>query len=498
MDTRVFKPKNKESGTLTQTLLVAEVNTAYVSPVPENAPGVIVLSPGTVNEEHLYYKNRNVGAGTITGLTRDYTNLNGGVGFEHNNGSSWETMQAAEYIKNIVDALMEGYTQEQETIAYVSGTQFTVKTDKTSFYTKGRITRFNQDNTKIATVVSSSYSAGTDLTTVIVENGTVPTPLTHVEGGIFPKSGADLLALSKSVQSGSYIYAADSGASDAYAITLSPAPAAYVAGMAIAFKANTANTGQATLDINGLGAKTIKKNYNEDLADNDIKAGSIVTVVYDGTNFQVQSVSGGGAAFWTIVPGSPTRISDTQFTIPDVGNALKLDLLFKKGVILKWDEAGTINVGMVISSSYATDVVTINIVGDSLSIGFTGMKYCLQMANVETFIIPGTLGAATDIAKTWYTPQGIILLSADAYVKTAGTTNPTVFDINDDGVTKFTTKPSIASAATSDIDNTADAPTTEIAVGSLVTVDIDSVSTTPPVEAYLYLFYFPTSWLYRS
>lgn len=345
MDTRVFKPKNKESGTLTQTLLVAEVNTAYVSPVPENAPGVIVLRPGTVNEEHLYYKNRNVGAGTITGLTRDYTNLNGGVGFEHNNGSSWETMQAAEYIKNIVDALMEGYTQEQETIAYVSGTQFTVKTDKTSFYTKGRVLRFNQDNTKIATVASSSYSAGTDLTTVTVENGTVPTPLTHVEGGIFPKSGADLLALSKSVQNGSYSYAADSGGSDAYAITLAPVPTAYVAGMTIAFKANTANQGAATLNVNSLGAKTIKKFNDKDLSDGDIKAGSVVIVVYDGTNFQLQT---------TISPDGWVELTDGATIALDMGLGRKFRVtlggnrtltfsneVLGKSIILQLNQDGT-------------------------------------------------------------------------------------------------------------------------------------------------------------
>jgi hypothetical protein len=86
-------------------------------------------------------------------------------------------------------------------------------------------------------------------------------------------------------------YAADGGASDSYAITLSPAPTAYYAGMTVRFKANTANTGAATLNVNGLGAKTIKKNHDQDLADGDIESGQIVEVVYDGTNFQMQSQS---------------------------------------------------------------------------------------------------------------------------------------------------------------------------------------------------------------
>lgn len=84
-------------------------------------------------------------------------------------------------------------------------------------------------------------------------------------------------------------YAADAEASDAYVVTLDPAPAAYFAGMKVNFKANTANTGAATLNVNTLGAKTIKKQHDQDLKNNDIESGQIVTVVYDGTNFQMQS-----------------------------------------------------------------------------------------------------------------------------------------------------------------------------------------------------------------
>jgi len=90
-------------------------------------------------------------------------------------------------------------------------------------------------------------------------------------------------------QSGSQIYAADAGANDTYVITLSPVPTTYTTGMVIHFKANTVNTGAATLNVNGLGAKTIKKSYNLDLDNSDIKANQLVSVIYDGTNFQLLS-----------------------------------------------------------------------------------------------------------------------------------------------------------------------------------------------------------------
>jgi hypothetical protein len=84
-------------------------------------------------------------------------------------------------------------------------------------------------------------------------------------------------------------YAADAEASDTYVITLTSAPSAYVIGQVFHFKANTANTDAATLNVNSLGAKTIKKLHDQDLATNDIEAGQMVMVAYDGTNFQMLS-----------------------------------------------------------------------------------------------------------------------------------------------------------------------------------------------------------------
>ena len=86
-------------------------------------------------------------------------------------------------------------------------------------------------------------------------------------------------------------FAADAEASDTYVITLDPVPAAYFTGMVVVFTANTANTGACTLNVNSLGAKSIKKKHDQDPADGEIEAGAAVMVVYDGTNFQMLSQS---------------------------------------------------------------------------------------------------------------------------------------------------------------------------------------------------------------
>lgn len=117
-------------------------------------------------------------------------------------------------------------------------------------------------------------------------------------------------------------FGADAGASDTYVVTLTPAPAAYVTGEKYRFKANTANTGACTVNFNSLGAKTIKKaagGITTDLADNDIRAGQWVDLVYDGTNMQMQSLLGNaipsvGAPFELVVACSDLTTALTTGT----------------------------------------------------------------------------------------------------------------------------------------------------------------------------------------
>jgi hypothetical protein len=78
-------------------------------------------------------------------------------------------------------------------------------------------------------------------------------------------------------------YAPTSTGTDAYAITLAPAPTAYANGMKFRFKADVANMGACTLNVNGLGAIAIKKNVTLDPASGDIQANQQVEVTYNST-----------------------------------------------------------------------------------------------------------------------------------------------------------------------------------------------------------------------
>lgn len=128
-----------------------------------------------------------------------------------------------------------------------------------------------------------------------------------------------------------YTYAADTGSANAYAIALTPVITAYVLPQLLHFKAANANTGVSTLQVNGItGPKTIKKHGTADLVVDDIKAGQMVTVMFDGVNFQMVSQlgnapgGGGGSAQIVVIsfvfpghgPNAGIPMSYYDFIVP--------------------------------------------------------------------------------------------------------------------------------------------------------------------------------------
>jgi len=109
------------------------------------------------------------------------------------------------------------------------------------------------------------------------------------------------------------MYAADTGAVNAYVVTLSPAMAAYTTGVMGCFKASAANTNAApTVNFNGLGVKTIVKLGNTTLAGSDIGTVEPSCVVYDGANFVLlnpQQFSGAGSFALNSGPSFLVRIT---------------------------------------------------------------------------------------------------------------------------------------------------------------------------------------------
>lgn len=252
-------------------------------------------------------------------------------------------------------------------------------------------------------------------------------------------------------------FAADAGSTDTYAATLVPAPVAYITGEHYRFKANTANTGACTINFNGLGAKTIKKvagGITTDLADNDIRAGQWVDLVYDGTNMQMQSLLGNAPA------GGSGGIGDV------VGPASSVDAEFAlfdstSGKLIK-RATGT---GFVKATSgvYSTDA------NPTAGLPFELVVAC---SDLTTALTTGTA------KNTFPWPRSVTLSSVHAFLVTPQTSG-SIFtvDVNEAGVSILSTKITIDNTET-DSTTAATAPVlsdTGLAAMAKITVDIDQV-----------------------
>ena len=83
-------------------------------------------------------------------------------------------------------------------------------------------------------------------------------------------------------------YAVDTASDDTYLATIQGITA-YNAGLVIWLNPVTDNTGACTLDINSLGAKSLKTVLGQDPGNNHIDAAQIVPLCYDGTNFIIMT-----------------------------------------------------------------------------------------------------------------------------------------------------------------------------------------------------------------
>ncbi|MGI9297102.1 MAG: hypothetical protein ACR2QC_04290 [Gammaproteobacteria bacterium] len=90
-------------------------------------------------------------------------------------------------------------------------------------------------------------------------------------------------ARASQVQDGTMVSAVDGGAANAYTATLAPAITAYVNMMAIQLEIATTNTLTSTLNINGVGAKRIRRMDAPAVRANDLIAGNVYIFLYEST-----------------------------------------------------------------------------------------------------------------------------------------------------------------------------------------------------------------------
>jgi len=125
---------------------------------------------------------------------------------------------------------------------------------------------------------------------------------------------SEALQLALAIQSGRMNYAEPGGTENALTVTLAPAPSVIRAGQHVLLKIATTNSDAMTLNVNGLGAVSIKRTDGGDTVAGDAVAGHMLPVVFDGSVWRIERSVGnnflpldGGTMTGPItLPGPPT------------------------------------------------------------------------------------------------------------------------------------------------------------------------------------------------
>lgn len=280
-----------------------------------NFGGVIgfgTLEQGTAREEQISFTGitQNAdGTATLTGVTRGvrfvspYDEVTANK-IAHAGGSSFVISNTSGFYSRMVSE------DNDETITGLyTFTQFPQKSGSTSPTLPAEFaTKAYAD----ALAIAGAPNASTSVQGLVQEATQAQVDAKTATGS----TGAKLFApLDKARSTLLSDYKVDTGAANAYVITPSPAITAYTTGQIFSFKAVNANTTASTLNVNGLGAKSIvKSDGSTALVANDIKASQIVVVEYDGTSFIMISQSGNLALNVNGSGASLTGITSSQIS----------------------------------------------------------------------------------------------------------------------------------------------------------------------------------------
>lgn len=152
------------------------------------------------------------------------------------------------------------------------------------------------------TTISSTWAnttlsdIATALTNSIAKDGQT-TPTANLPMGNFKHTSVAVAvattdyARADQVQNGSLVYLTSVSGADTITATAAISLAAYAAGQKFNFVSAGANTGAVTLNVNGIGAKAVTKNGAAALVAGEIASGAACEVIYDGTQFQLVSLT---------------------------------------------------------------------------------------------------------------------------------------------------------------------------------------------------------------
>ena len=210
----------------------------------------------------------------------------------------------------------------------------------------------------------------------------------------------DLIPDETRLERGTTNYVVAAGAGNAYTVSMPTTLGAYVDGYEVVMKANHTNTGAATIDIDGLGAKSLRRQYGEALAAGDIRANKIVPFRYNSTSgyFEMQLITTGNMADVATVAGISGNVSTVAAISANVttvaGNTANINTVAGISANVTTVAGDTANIGTIATDLNGAD--TIGTVSADLSGANTIGAVATIAANVTT--VAGVAASVTTVA----------------------------------------------------------------------------------------------------
>jgi len=239
-------------------------------------------------------------------------------------------------------------------------------------------------------------------------------------------------------------YVVTTGSANTYIDTLNPAPTAYIDGMGIVVKINVASTGASTINVNSLGAKSIKDSLGNAITSGGLKANTPYTLRYESVSgsFILQGKGGGGNLIASQLLSGITATGDTGAivgTMPNNGDVSRTPTTSAQTIPLGYTTGGTISAvvvpvanvlvgttiagatGTMVNNTGIAKVYTVSTADQAVMAGFTdgavgSIKVKGEAALLSSNILPtATIGGITGTASNIKSIQrGNMTLSANS------------------------------------------------------------------------------------
>ena len=195
------------------------------------------------------------------------------------------------------------------------------------------------------------------------------------------------------VQDGTFTYLTSVSGTDTITAVAAISMTAYAAGQTFRFIAAGANaTTGVTININGIGAKSITKSGTTALAIGDIVSGSIVEVTYDGTEFQISSQI--SPSFNTLLSANNTWTGKQTFTGTTSLISSKFTNAIEAVTVSATAATGTINYDVTTQSVlYYTSNASANFTMNFRASSGTSLNTALATGEAITVVFINTNGS---------------------------------------------------------------------------------------------------------